>query len=114
MGTGNGGDAKGIGKVEPAGIKGCLKKKEDETKPPGNINKIKSVEKTNEDWEIIDVTVDSGAVDNVVPEEIGEQFEVKETRMSKKGGITRQPMGQTYTIKEKGISWEGRKKGHQR
>ena len=67
---------------------GCLKKKENpnEKKPLGNINKIKSVEKVNEDWEIINVTVDSGAVDNVAPEEIGEQFEVKETKMSQKKG----------------------------
>jgi hypothetical protein len=44
------------------------------------------VEKIDENREIINATVDSGAVDNVVPEELGEQFEVKEARMSKKGG----------------------------
>ena len=77
-----------VRKGEPAANKGCLKKKENphEKKPLGNINKIKSVEKVNEDWEIINVTVDSGAVDNVAPEEIGEQFEVKETKMSQKKG----------------------------
>ena len=39
MGSGNGGNATGIGKVEPAGMKGCLKKRENPDEKYGMFEK---------------------------------------------------------------------------
>ena len=44
-------------------------------------------------WECIEVNMDSGAIDNVMDKETGNQFELKETIMSKREPITRQQTG---------------------
>ena len=52
----------------------------------GRINKLNNVENLNNDWEVLNITVDSGAIDNVLSQECASQFGTKETRMSKNGG----------------------------
>ena len=48
----------------------------------GEINQVTE----DGEWELIRIIVDSGAIDNVCSEEVGKQFAIMETDMSKKGG----------------------------
>ena len=81
----------------------------------GNILRVKAKEDIDEEWEYINVTVDSGAVDHVVNEECGKQFGVRETEMSKKGGYyVAANNTKIYNKGErdvKGYTEEGRKAG---
>ena len=47
---------------------------------------MNNIEQLNDDWEILNVTVDSGAVDNVLNKECASQIGTKETNMSRSGG----------------------------
>ena len=52
----------------------------------GGLSGVKNVEEVDAEWEVINITADSGAVDNAVNRECGGQFGMRETRMSKNGG----------------------------
>jgi hypothetical protein len=48
--------------------------------------KVSSTTPIDEEWEWINVTVDSGAVDHVVDKECGKQFGRRETEVSRRKG----------------------------
>jgi hypothetical protein len=52
----------------------------------GSIDKISATRVIYTEWEEINITVDSGAVDHVAGKDVGSQFQMKDTEMSKKGG----------------------------
>jgi hypothetical protein len=80
----------------------------------GKLDKV-TTEHVDENWEVIRVTLDSGATDHVIDEETGKQFGMQETATSRRGGYYRAAnntkimnMGER---KIAGYTTEGRKAG---
>jgi hypothetical protein len=62
------------GKEETGGI--CL----------GHVNIIGDRNSHKEEFEVIEVNIDSGAIDSCIPPNVAEQFKVRSTKMSENGG----------------------------
>ena len=58
----------------------------DGKKGVGSIDKIDATRVIDDDWEEINVTVDSGAVDHVAGDKVAAQFGTRDTEMSRRGG----------------------------
>ena len=102
--------------TENRACKGCDDKNcEKEGKPKGSLMKVSSTTHIDEEWEWINVTVDSGAVDHVVDEECAKQFGRRETEMSRrKGYYTAANDTKIYNEGEReirGFTAEGKKAG---
>ena len=74
--------------TEDGTCKGCDDEKcsREKGKTDGDLLKVSSTTPIDDEWEWINVTVDSGAVDHVVNKECGKQFGKRETEMSRRKG----------------------------
>ena len=103
--------------TEHKGCQGCEDENCDkkEGKSRGGLMKVSSTTPIDEEWEWINVTVDSGAVDHVVDKECGKQFGRRETEMSRrKGYYTAANDTKIYNEGERevsGFTAEGRQAG---